>query len=195
MTGILIDPAHSGTGWHLRRKAGPLRFIRPLEEQGLFRRFAYLEKEESAVVAFANEFGFLGLGLTGPPQLLYWEEDVHQWWAHIDHFRGMINLIDAENQSEAAKQFNEYVQPLMAARVNVAPLRRPTLQMAPTTLLAAMWLQVAGELTHGTKYKRCEWCPTWWSYGKGTGHKENRRFCSQRCQKAWNRRQQRELQE
>ncbi len=186
---ILENPPK--TGWVLRRKGGPLRRYRPLEEHpGLFRRFAYLPEEPQAILDFANEFGILGVGLTEPPEDPDWEELSLWWLTHIRGLRFAVEAIDTGDAALMASTFNDYVGPktaAMTARIEAVHGKRSRLQVTPTTLLSAMWFQVAGELTDGIRFKKCKWCPAWFPYGPRTGHRETKVFCSDRCRKAWNR--------
>ena len=183
---LLPPPRH---GWYLRRKGGPLRAYRPLEDyRGLFRRFAYLPEEPQAILEFANEFGILGVGRSGPPDNENWEEHVLWWYTHIQGVRYIVEGIDGGKASSMASIFNQYVYPHMTVRIEAAQARRASLHVDPTTLLSAIWLQVAGELTEGTNYRKCRHCPNWFPVGPGTGHKQTKIFCSDRCRVAWNRR-------
>ncbi len=183
---LLPPPKH---GWYLRRKGGSLRAYRPLEDyRGLFRHFAYLPEEPQAILEFANKFGILGVGLSGPPDDENWEEHVHWWHTHIRGVRHIVEGIDSGKASSMASIFNQYVEPKMTIRIEAVRPQRASLHVVPTTLLAAIWLQVAGELTEGTSYKKCRHCPNWFPVGPGTGHKRTKMFCSTRCRVAWNRR-------
>ncbi len=178
----------AGGGWYLRRKGGPLRAYRPLEEHpGLARRVAKLSKDAAAILEFANEFGFLGVDQSEHPEVAHYEEHVWTWHTHMKGLRYIVEGVEAGQKYSMASIFNQYVEPQMTVRITTDPVKRPTLQVEPLNLVAAMWLQVAGELTYGTKFRKCEWCPTWFPYGPGTKHKETKRFCSDRCRKAWHR--------
>lgn len=184
---VLKEPPIGG-GWWIRRKGGPLRWYLPLEDRGLARRFANLPKEPQAMLKFVDKFGFLGVGQTG------YEEDVieeHSWYwrNHIEFMHRVVEAIDAGDKLSAIKTFNQHVEPHMTIWIEAASGKRSVLHVVPTNLLAAMWFEIAGELTEGTKYRKCEWCPTWFPYGPRTGHKKTRRFCSDRCRKASNRHQ------
>jgi hypothetical protein len=177
-----------GQGFDLKRKGGRLRRYRPLvEEPGLARWFAYLKRRPPAYLDFANRFGFLGVGCTEHPDVHEWRE--HSWWwdTHVRGFLGVVESIDAGDKFSIASIFNHYVEPRMAVRIETARAKRPILKVVPLNLIDWMWLQVAGELTAGTKYRECKWCSRWFPYGKGTGHRETKRFCSDPCRKAWNR--------
>ena len=183
---VLEEPP-TGGGWWIRRKGGPLRWYRPLESRrglarGLARRFAYLSKEPQAILKFANQFGFLGVGQTGFEEDVI-EEHVWFWRQHMDFMRGVVKAIDAGDKSSAVQTFNQHVEPHMTVWIETPPRSRPALHVGPMNLLAAMWFEIAGELTKGTQYKKCESCPTWFPYGSRTGHKKTKRFCSDRCRK------------
>lgn len=184
---VLEEPPING-GWWIRRKGGPLRWYRPLENRrglarGLARRFAYLPKESQEILKFANQFGFLGVGQTGYEEDVI-EEHVWYWRQHADYMRGVVKAIDAGKKSLAVQTFNRHVEPHMTIWIEASPGHPSVLHVAPMNLLAAMWFEIAGELTKGTKYKKCERCPNWFPYGPRTGHKVTKRFCSDRCRKA-----------
>ena len=185
---VLEEPPIGG-GWWIRRKGGPLREYWPLESaRGLARQFASLPREPQALLDFANQFGFLGVCQTGFERNVV-EEYALYWHQHMDFMRGVIKAIDDSNESLGIQTFNQHVEPHMTIWIETSPRNRPVKHVAPMNLLAAMWFEIAGELTEGTKYHKCERCPTWFPYGSGTGHKKTKRFCSDRCRKAAKRHQ------
>ncbi len=187
---VLDDPPIGG-GWYIRRKGGPLRAYRPLESaHGLARQFASLPLEEPKKIReFANEYGFLAAEFSGHSVPLTYLEHGQLWYAHIKGVSHVVQEIEAGHKQAMAAAFTEYVVPQMTVRIE-APLEgRPSLKVAPLNLISAMWLQIAGEITDETKFRRCLWCPQWFPHGPGTGHKATKRFCSDRCRKAWNRQQ------
>ncbi len=189
---ILKDPPVGG-GWCIRRKGGPLKEYWPLEaEPGLARRFAYLSREPQEILDFANEFGFLGFGRLEHPDELAWEEPVSWWRTHIQGVRHVVEGIDAGAKYEMASIFNDYVgrdKLSMIFQIETGEGKLPSLKMAPTNLLSAMWFQIAEELTGSINIRQCERCPRWFRYGSGTQHRKTKRFCSDRCRKASNRQQ------
>ena len=111
----------AGQGFWLKRKGGPLRAYRPLEKHpGLFRQFAHLSRTPQAFLEFANEFGFLGVGQSGHPDDVASLE--HSWWwhNHIQGFRDYLEGIDDEDKHSIASVFNQYVEPQMTVRIEVA---------------------------------------------------------------------------
>ncbi len=189
---VLDDPPIGG-GWYIRRKGGPLSAYRPLESaRGLARQFASLPEKTpkgktvlrpQALLKFANEFGLLGVGLSEHPR----DEDGRWWYDHVWGVRHVIQKIDDGKKKEMASAFTENVVPQLTVRIEVPLEGNPSLKVAPLNLLSAMWIQIAGEITDQTKFRRCLWCPKWFPHGPGTGHKATKRFCSDRCRKAWNR--------
>ncbi len=139
-------------------------------------------------LAFANDFGLLGVGRSEHPSEPAWEERGLWWHDNIFGFSLVVRDIDSGNKRAMASAFAKYVAPRMTVRIEVPLKGRPLLKVAPIDLISAMWLQIAGEITNETKFRKCLWCPKWFPHGPGTGHKATKRFCSDRCRKGWNRR-------
>src|SRR5437762_13748790 len=53
----------------IRRRSGPLRFYRPMEQPGLWRRFAETCSSLDGVRDFVSEFGLLDGGTTDQPRV------------------------------------------------------------------------------------------------------------------------------
>jgi len=167
----------------IRGRGGPFRYYRPLEDSpALARRFADLaatSSDDTAFLDFANEFGLLGLGKV--------TERIDDWQHIAKGLALILGLKDAGSLQAACTEFNEHVHTRFTAKIHCERVGRPKLEIVPATLAGALWFQVSGELTHGTKFKRCDWCPIWFPVGRGTGHRETRKFCSNRCRMAWHR--------
>lgn len=193
-------------GWRLARKGGPLREYWPLDEHpGLFRRFANLPEdlspedlspEPKALLEFANEFGLLGTWAISTGQMPD-SEDLIGWRDDIRSFRAMVGAIDDGRVREACEAFRGNTGPRMTVRIEHAPFggRYPSLHVAPLTLVGALWLQVAGQLTQGLKFRKCKHkqCPTHFPVGARTRFRKTKVFCSDRCRVAWNRQKKKEL--
>ena len=65
---------------------------------------------------------------------------------------------------------------------------RNTLYLTPDGLLRAMELQFLQTVSNDTQLRKCAICPTWFSYGTGTGRRKSAHYCSDRCRKAAHRR-------
>ncbi len=185
-------------GWHLVRKGGPLREYWPLEDHpALFRQFADLSTEPEGFQEFANQYGLLGWSpfVERPVE----SEDCNLWREHVQSFRGGIALIDSGQRSEAIRGLNAVRNPWMSIWIDGgADLKRTVLRIVPLTLIGAMRLQFAGEITEGTEFRKCRACPTWFLVGPGPRNtlspaRGTRRkiFCSDRCRVAWNRQKRR----
>ncbi len=112
------------------------------------------------------------------------------WWhENVFGFKLVVRDIDSGHKRAMASAFTKYVAPRMTVRIEVPLKGRPSLKVVPLDLISAMWLQIAGEITNETKFRKCLWCPKWFPHGPGTGHKATKRFCSDRCRKGWNRQQ------
>ncbi len=189
-------------GWYVQRKGGPVRAYRPLKDHpALFRQFAHLPLEREAVLEFITRFGFL-FPHNQEAEL------VNDWLARARGMGEIVRNIDEGRTEEVLRLFNDELSsstgsrdfepiipgfglrrhlPHFSIRIGKNDRAQPTLQVAPMSLIGAMWLQVAGEITDGTNFKKCRHCPTWFPVGPRTGHKRTKMFCSTRCRVAWNR--------
>ena len=67
-------------------------------------------------------------------------------------------------------------------RMHFLPDRRVQLQIAPTTLLAAMWLQLAMAVSGNKDFLKCKFCEREIEISTASsGFRTNREFCSQSC--------------
>ena len=217
--GYEIGKARSPTlqGMEIRPKGGPLEFYRLLEQHpGLFRRFAnikpvmkihhltgreYVESHDTdEVLAFANEFGLLTF-FSPRTDDDYPGELLVEWSSQIEAMSEIVTLLDADQNHDAAEKFNSWANYEKRSWDLVAEIKitaskksqRLYLNLVPDSLLSCMFLQLAEEITNNIRYKKCKFCPNWFPYGPGTGHKRIKKFCSTRCRVAWNRQQKRAM--
>ncbi len=175
----------------VRRKGGALRQYAPMDDKlGLARRLAamypierrVLRPSDDEVLQFANDHGLLIEGDVMPVgDLIYTAKYLHAF----------AKAIDAGRIHQARRVFNERVLPQMTVRLVGSKAGRPTanwtLEVEPTNLIAAAWLQMARELTQGKRLKKCaapdclEWFPD----------RANKRFCNNRCKMAFHHAEQR----
>ena len=185
----------------IRPKGGPIRYYRPLEEQvGLARMFADIQSsadQEVAFIEFANKYGMLGTFSSQPyiasdPRH---SERLKDWAFEAEMMATMKDFIDRRQLEAASGIFNGLNRSWnLIPKIRYERAQRPKLELVPDTLAGVMWLQFAGELTNGTSFKRCLWCPTWFPIGPGSPHRESRKFCSDACKTAWHRNQRKEAQ-
>ncbi len=186
-------------GKYIRGKGGPLRAYRPLEDfPGLHRRFAELPMDTPAILEFVHMFGLLG---SSSSESWLGEEDLSYWHGSITSMRHMVHALDVgeRDRNEACEWFNIHMnavpphRPQVSVWIKYGPGLRAQSRMVPSTLLGAMYLQMLDELTGRPSFKKCKWCPNWFSYGRGTGRRETKEFCSDRCRVAWNREKKRAI--
>jgi hypothetical protein len=83
-----------------------------------------------------------------------------------------------------------WVQHELNATVSPTLLHEPSLDrvrlvFAPTSLIGAMWLQLAFAITENKAYPSCKFCERPFEIAKGaTGFRKNREFCSDACKSA-----------
>ncbi len=169
------------------KNSARFRNYRPLVEfPGLFRRLAHVPTEPGPIVEFANEFGLL------------WQEsgdfDDYQFFVRsIFEMSYVVDAIDRGRHQDAQHIFNTpHFRPTFSIRLYALSGPRSQMKIQPLSLMAALWKQVAEEISTGTNFKKCKFCPMWFSYGPGTGRKNTKVFCSDRCRVAWNRQKKKE---
>lgn len=183
----------------IQPKGGPGENYRPhVEYPGLFRRFANLGNTPEEVLAFVNQFGF-----PSSSQYVRQMMPADSWSATIQVMKLAVDSLDQGDRRGAAQIFNnvpsnfqmsgqEHLIRGMQLRIDASPkTQRFGLNVRPADLLSAMYLQLANEITNGINYKKCKYCPNWFPYGPGTGHKQTKEFCSTRCRVGWNRQKKR----
>ncbi len=177
-------------GWALKRRGGTLRGYRPLQEfPGLFRQFRELDLSPQAAQNFANEFGLLGHPFLDRDMLTP-ENEVATgssgWENRIITMKMICDDLDYGLRDTAINHFNSYVLSFCNVIIRNERAKRPSLDVVPTNLMSCLWLQLAGEITDGTRFKKCRVCPSWFPVGPGTGHRETKEFCSSKCRKKQN---------
>ena len=176
--------------------AGRSTQIRPMsrEHASLFRRFGQLDPmDTNAILDFARQYGWLGvrprphqtrrLGdgsnhyAEGEPHLL-WVVEIAQmreaiwWWEHRK---------DAARRSAIEWLLNSHLQHVQG-RMRIAAGGSPQLRMAPLTLLAAMWLQLAMAVAGDKEFVKCKFCLRQIEISTAeSGFRTNRVFCSGSC--------------
>jgi len=155
-----------------------------VDTPGLARRLADLYDEDplsdrpsdADVLHFVNKFGLLIEGGEMPVRdLIYTAKYLYLF----------ARAVDIGDRPSARDLFNERVTPTMTIRLVGSSTGRPTanwtLEPQPTDLISVAWLQMAQELTHGKRLKKCEApdCLDWFP------DRSNKRFCNNRCKMAY----------
>lgn len=169
----------------VRAREGEQRVYDPVSDApGLARRLADMYDEDpfedrpsdDDVLAFVSRYGLLIEGHEMPVRDLIYTAMYLYLFARA---------IDSYDKKSARELFNERVKPNMTARLVGPPSGKPsanwTLQPQPTNLIAVAWLQMAQELTHEKRLKKCEApdCLEWFP------DRANKRFCDNRCKMAF----------
>jgi hypothetical protein len=162
----------------------------PLEEEpSLFRTFSDIEPTEDGFLAFVLKFGFL----TRPMRLrhmrrydrvdffgnlVYAHRKIKAAILEFDSVGAQPPLSDAASRLRAIVNENlgggqfDSAGGVVARIVYRLDLVRRTekqeLRLVPDSLLSAMWLQLAQEMTGNHRFKRCRGCNTWFKVGDVT---------------------------
>jgi hypothetical protein len=177
-------------------RGGATRQYRPLDDDGLWLRFAESCKDAEGVRAFADEFGRLG-------RLTDLEEHrLDRIFETAEVLRGIGEHLNAGNRRAAWKLFATTGLPTMKEVVlwYADEPERYRYRLIPLTLRDALLHQAAEAITGNRHFRRCrnEKCSNWFRLGP---HAENgrqstitmrREFCSDRCRVASARRHKRE---
>jgi hypothetical protein len=177
----------------IRSRGGPLRFYRPLEDDGLWLRFAHICGSPEGVLSFVKEFGLL----TGSPP-----ERVDSFLETAALIRRIAERLAAGERLTATKLFADSGLPTVKEAI-IWSSDRPEileLRLVPLTLRDALLHQTGEAITRNRHFRRCrnEGCPNWFRLGPradaGQGRRTytaRREFCSDRCRVAHARRQKR----
>lgn len=187
--------------WIIRARGGPPRYYRPIEVEGLWRRFAdqclsvHGRDDRDGILAFVSEFGLLARKtprpmILPPPVRGRPEAEDNEPVPLIGTTAALIRKIvehyDKSNRAAAAELFNIYGWPDLTAGISGPnPAGRFEIALVPYDLRAALLQQTAETITGSYEWRRCrnEGCPVWFRIGLG-GKTKRREFCSTRCRVA-----------
>ena len=177
------------SGRVIRRRGGELVKYEPdTVNPPIHREFVARPHTPEGVLDFVRAYGFLGSAYGGDDAQ---EENVDWLLKQHDRFRffDMLDYDASAKAAEAARGFNEYVQPQMTVRLEArgSGLR---LAVVPCSLAAWMWLRVADELVGAMHIAKCLYCGKPLMVGKGFAT-TRRKFCSDTHRVAWGRAQKR----
>jgi hypothetical protein len=189
-------------------RGGPGRRYQPLEDPGLWRKFAETCREREGVLAFANEFGLLrqpnaftfgalGLKSMGPG------DQLSEIIGFAGHLHMIAELIDGGHRHRAAELFN-VDRPKMRECIYWTQKRPERLfyGWVPSSLRDALLHQIGEAITGNRQFRRCGniGCTNWFRLGPHQAQEDGRRqtittrrrFCSDYCRVAAARRQKKE---
>ena len=154
---------------------GLLRRYRPLDEfPGLFEIFVKIPRTPEGVLEFIRKFGPLTRSVNGDwvPTVLDVADSMQKELHGLSPRLGGRATIPLTN--------------LHAWLANDRATDGITLKIAPATLLDALWLQLAQNLSRGVKVRQCRHCNEWFRAGAGTGRRVDAKFCSDEHRKRYN---------
>jgi hypothetical protein len=168
---------------------------RPLDEEGLWLRFAQNCHTVDDALLFTQYFGLLE---RGPDQRITRILDTAQ------ALRGIWDALEAHQQLTAVRLFTEAGLPVMREAIFWYPPVQPKrflYRLIPVTLRDALLHQAGEAITGSRRFRRCrnEGCPNWFRLGPSItdgGRQtitERREFCSDRCRVSANRKEKRKV--
>jgi hypothetical protein len=174
------------------------RYYRPLENDGLWLRFAEVCRSREGVLAFVNEFGMLGDSNTVEELLIL----AGQLRVLAEHVKGGERRAAAE-LFKNAENWSWWTRPTMHETI-VESAEGLQLALVPDQLADALKHQAAEAITstRAWQFRQCRnvGCANWFRVGQraaGEGGRSSftarREFCSDRCRVAWARRHKREM--
>ena len=169
------------------QQGGEVEKFAPLHEfKGLFREFAHLDCNDDEVKSFAGRYGLLYTSW----DYRYAVELLQSWYTEIlkmsfatrllvqgDKPRTHTKLVDFFNNVVILDPVYRFSPSLVRSELT----GRAEMQLLPSNLISAMWLQFASAATGEVTYRKCEECPTWFPVAPGDGRPE-KVFCSNACQ-------------
>ena len=189
-------------GFLFLKAKGPWSFREyPLDEYpGLFLTLAETPGTWEAILSFANRFGQLGLGVrgVGGEQVTDGAAAIHQepeaenfgaWRNQISRLRKCVKAWDQAQRGESDEVAISEMEQTIAnelegrLRVKFAQDRQVggfALQIAPVSLVGALWLQLAEAISGGKKHRACLDCGTWFEVTPEK-NRESRLYCKEAC--------------
>jgi hypothetical protein len=178
-------------------RGGPSRFYRPLDDSGLWLRFADTCRSRERVLQFVGEYGMLR---QQQDNLDHYERVARRLWAIHDR-------LSAGDRSSAAAIFTQrdfaWFPTMMHETILWSPDRPEAFELGviPHFLEDALKHQAAEAITGSRQFRRCrnEGCANWFRLGPraksegGHTYTARREFCSDRCRVAHARRQKGEV--
>jgi len=175
---------------------GPIRYYRPLDNDGLWLRFAENCRHPDGVLQFANEFGSFrcpdrlgGKMIPDTPLIEFLNTSEHLW--------DVAGRLRSGDRSSAADIFGLSASRLPSMKVTLFPrLKSPgtfEYKFVPNSFRDALLYQAAEAIAGNRVFQRCrnEKCPNWFRLGPRAasdgGNKTytiRREFCSDRCRVA-----------
>ena len=165
------------------RRGGELRVYRPFERvNGLFLPFSKFALTAEGLMEFISQYGPMtreGNENSGEDVII-----------GIGHARTMSEFL-TEYRTDARGCFAKYAQGLGWSRMDVAltfnaTTGRPQMMSRPSSLVNALWFELAAYLTGDAHLIACRHCGGWFVVGRGTGRRLDAIFCTDEHRVAFN---------
>ena len=146
--------------------------------------YALTPKTPEGVKVFVERYGF--------PEQGFHPIDIRNFYIGID---SMKEAVDAWKTGERTGNYEDMLDCFNSPNPDDSSILilqqfsdriRPSIVAWQEGFVGAMMAQLAQAVVGDIKIKKCEWnpCPSWLTYGPGTGRRKSGRYCSDRCRKA-----------
>lgn len=173
------------------RKGGAMREYQPLQQTpALHRAFADIPTTPDGLLAFVEEFGFLGIEEEGFPPDEQHAESVDTCLEFHQLVREIIRAIDKKSGKSRSKAMEALTGSWITPRFELVvswSANGPEYHFNPLSLGGVIGLMIADELAQGRKYNQCRACKKWFQVGpsrRGAGASRLPRSDSETCSDA-----------
>jgi hypothetical protein len=165
------------------RRGRELRAYRPFKAvNGLFLPFSKLALTVEGLLEFVRRYGPMtreGNEKSGEDAII-----------GLSHAEAMSEFL-SEYRTDAHNCFAKYERGLGWSRMDVAvtfnsTTGRPQMILRPSSLVNALWFELAASLTGDTQLRPCRHCGGWFEVGPGTQRRLDATFCSDEHRVAFN---------
>jgi hypothetical protein len=167
------------------REGGKLSPYRPLDHFGsLYAEFAKVRIADD-VLYFVERYG----PLTNDGLDINKGELVEGVLAHADAMRDLFVFLSGDRARRAKLIADLQMSPFAELEVSLeldAASEDLKLRLCPTSLLDAIWLQAAQEVSSGAAVRQCRHCGDWFETGPRTSRRADAKFCSDEHRIAFN---------
>jgi hypothetical protein len=170
------------------RRGGKLIKYRPLVEFGsLFSQFAAVGSAEQ-LLSFIDKFG----PLTAPGLVTDQGEDVERMIGQAEQMKRLLLAHSSGRRAELTRTIGTGITivprlaMIDASLVIDAVTKAPKIQLAVSSLLSALWLQLGQAVAGGAMVRACQQCGSLFECGPGTDRRLDAKFCTDEHRIAFN---------
>jgi hypothetical protein len=198
-----FEPVPLSTHYVVAGNGGPIRYYRPLEEEGLWLHFAETCRSPEGALRFANKYGGLRCNSDQREEFRFPPTPLVEFLYVAEQLWEIAERITEGNRLSAVEVFYRSAGSLPSMRVSLVECpKRPgefEYRFVPNSFKDALIFQAAESIAGNRRFHRCrnDECSNWFRLGphntrigKRT-YTARREFCSDRCRVASARRQKR----